>query len=228
MFEKKVVFLKRIILTAIFIFTAMFCVLAQQQMADEWSITDYFKNLPEKYITATGDFPKPTARNITVDEKNGYAAAFTDFPIEAGSLDAATPVFQMALFKSQTKPPLIVISNRISDSVCDEYETFFLRRVGNRWLDVKREVLPPINLKMFWDAPQSVERLLKITKESFVSYHFDLPRRGTQVKASLEICDYLEEDAPETANDEMITLRDSAKTLYLEWDKQNGKFKFAK
>ena len=112
--------------------------------------------------------------------------------------------------------------------MCDGYETFFLRRVGNKWTDVKREVLPPISLKMFWDAPQSVERLLKITKESFVSYHFDLPRRGTQVKASLEICDYLEDDAPETADEEMVKLRDSAKTIFLEWDKQNGKFKFAK
>ncbi len=215
-----------IFLALIFIFVTAFS--AQAQKTNDWNIADYVKNLPEKYITANGDFPKPTAANITVDEKNGYAAAFTDFPIEASSLDAATPVFQMALFKSQTKPPLIVISNRISDSVCDEYETFFLRRVGNNWTDVKREVLPAMNLKMFWDAPQSVERLLKITKESFISYHFELPRRGTQVKASLEICDYLEDDAPETADEEMMKLRDSAKTLYLEWDKQNGKFIRAK
>lgn len=217
-----------IILASIFIFAAAHSAPAQKSEAMDWSIADYVKNLPEKYITASGDFPKPSAENITVDEKNGYAAAFTDYPIEADSVDAAFPVFQAALFKSKSKLPLLVVSNYQSDHVCEKYETFFLRRIGNKWTEVEREILPAMNLKMFWDKPQSAERLLNITKESFISYHFELPRRGTQVKVSLEICDYLDDNAPEAANEEMIKLINSAKTIYLEWDKQNGKFKFAK
>lgn len=219
---------RKIILSLFLVFITAISAQAQKTAATDWSIGDYVKNLPKKYITATGDFPKPTAENITVDENNGYAAAFTDFPIEAGSLDAATPVFQTALFKSRAKPPLLVVSNLISDSVCEKYETFFLRRVGNKWTDAKGEVLPPLDLKRFWDAPQSAQRLLKITKESFISYHFELPRRGTQTKVSLEICDYLDDDAPEAADEQMSKLRDSAKTIQLDWDKQNGKFIHAK
>jgi len=48
------------------------------------------------------------------------------------------------------------------------------------------------------------------------------------MKVSLEICDYLEDDAPEAAGDELQKLIESAKPIYLEWDKQNGKFKLAK
>ncbi len=219
---------KKIILTAIFIIVAAFSASAQKRMADDWSIADYIKNLPEKYITATGDFPKPTAKNITVDEKNGYAAAFTDYPVTPEQFEAAFPVFQAALFKSQTKPPLLVVFNLKSDSVCEEYETFFLRRVGNRWTEVRREVMPAMNLKMFWDAPQSAERLLKIIKENSISYHFEPPRNGTRMKVSLEICDYLEDDAAETVGDELQKLIESARPIYLDWDKQNGKFIRAK
>jgi len=219
----------RIIFLSVLIFVTAFSAPAQQRAANQWSIADYVTNLPEKYITAEGDFPKPTAKNITVDEKNGYAAAFTDFPVEPESIDWATPVFQMALFKSQTKPPLLIVSNYKSDHVCEEYETFFLRRVGNKWTDVKREVLPPLNLKMFWDAAQSAERLLKIVgRQSATSYHFDLPRRGTQMNVGLEICDYLEDDAPEADGEELGKLINSAKTIRLEWDKGNGKFNFTK
>ena len=134
----------------------------------------------------------------------------------------------MALFKSQTKSPLVVVSNQISDSVCIMRETFFLRRVGKNWTEVKPEVLPPLALKMFWDAPQSVERLLKIIKETSISYHFKLPREGTRMKASLEICDYLEDDTPEESAKELEKLIEAEKTIFLDWDKQNGKFKFAK
>ncbi len=226
--KSEIMYSKKIIFTAIFIFVAAFSASAQKQTAGEWTIADYVKNLPEKYITATGDFPKPTAENITVDEKNGYAAAFTDYPVTPEQFEAAFPVFQAAIFKSQTKPPLLVVSNLKSDAVCEEYETFFLRRVGNKWTEVKREVLPPLDLKMFWDKPQSATRLLKIIEENSISYHFEPPRNGTRMKVSLEICDYLEDDAPKSAGDELQKLRQSAKSIYLDWDNQNGKFKLAK
>ncbi len=218
----------KVILLLVFIFIAAFSTPAQKRDAEDWSIADYVKNLPKKYITATGDFPKPSAENITVDADNGYAAAFTDFPVKPESLDIATPIFQMAVFKSQTNPPLLVVTNLKSDPVCDEYETFFLRRVGSVWTEVKREVLPPLDLKMFWDKSHSADRLLKIIEKKSISYHFELPRRGTRMNVSLEICNYLDDNTPDEKADELEKLIKSAKTIDLDWDKQAGKFTFAK
>ena len=215
----------RIILSAVLVFVTAFSAQAQKRDAEDWSIADYVENLPEKYKTFGGDFSSPSAETTVIDEPNGYAA-YMDSP-PGGNFDRF-PIFEMALFKSQTRPPLLVVSNLKNDHVCSDYETFFLRRVGSKWTEVKREVLPPMNLNMFWDAPQSAGRLLKIIKESSTSYHFEPPRQGTRMKVSLEICDFLEDDTPDEKAGELDKLIETAKPIYLEWDKQNGKFKFAK
>ena len=101
-------------------------------------------------------------------------------------------------------------------------------QIQSKWAVVKRDVLPPLNLKIFWDKPQSAERVLKIIKESSISYHFEPPRRGTRMKVCLEICDFLEDEVPNEKPVELEKLIESAKPIYLEWDKQNGKFKLAK
>ena len=216
----------QIILLAVLVFIMAFSAQAQKSASD-WSIADYFKNLPEKYKTFHGDFHLVSEETTIIDEQNGYAAYLSN-PLEPEANNPPFPIFETALFKSQTKPPLLVVANMKSDSVCNDYETFFLRRVGNRWTEVKREVLPPLDLKQFWDAPQSANRLLKIIKESSIDYHFEPPRQGTRMKVSLEICDYLEDDAPQAKVDELSKLIQSAKPIYLTWDKQNGKFNFAK
>ncbi|MCY7344890.1 MAG: hypothetical protein LH614_01620 [Pyrinomonadaceae bacterium] len=217
----------RIILSSFLVFITAFSAQAQKSASD-WNIADYFKNLPKKYITATGDFPKPTAENITVDEKNGYAAAFTDFPVTPEQFDGAVAVFQAALFKSQTKPPLLVVSNLKSDAVCDDYETFFLRRVGENWTQVRGEVLPALPLKMFWDKPQSAARFKKIVEQdNSTTYHFEPSRAGTRMKVSLEICDYFLEVTPIGQVDELTKIIESGKPIYLDWDKKNGRFKLA-
>ena len=133
----------------------------------------------------------------------------------------------MALFKSQTKTPLLVVANAKSDSVCTEYETFFLRSVGSDLREVKSQILPPLDLKMFWDAPQSIERLLKIISVEAISFHFKPPRQGTQLPVRLEICDFLDDDAPERV-DELNKLIKSAKTIRLDWNSKKGKFDLAK
>lgn len=219
-------FLPRIILAAVLVFAATFSAQAQKPAAD-WKIADYVENLPEKYKTFGGDFSSPSAETTIVDEANGYAA-YLNFAPQPESNNPPFPIFEMALFKSQTKLPLLVVSNMKSDSVCTDYETFFLRLVGGKWTRVEREVLPPLDLKMFWDAAQSAARLLKIVKASATSYHFEPPRQGTRMKVSLEICDFLEDDAPQKKSDELTKLIETARPIYLEWDKQNGKFKFAK
>ena len=209
----------------VLIFVTAFAAQAQKPAAKDWSIADYFKNLPQKYKTFDGDFSSPSAETTVIDEPNGYAAFMDSPPIDNRQV---FPIFETALFKSQTRLPLLVVSNMKSDPVCTDYETFFLRRVGGKWTRVEREVLPPMNLKMFRDAPQSAGRLLKIIKESAASYHFEPPRHGTRMKVSLEICDYLEDDTPQAKTGELEKLVEPAKPHYLTWDKQNGKFNFAK
>jgi hypothetical protein len=218
----------KIILLLVVIFITAFSAQAQKRDAKDWSMADYFENLPKQYITASGDFRKPSKETVVVDEKNGYAAAYLNSPPRMESGNPLYPIFEMALFKSQTKPALLVVANTISDEVCGEYETFFLRRVGNDWTEVKSQVLPPMNLKMFWDAPQSADRLLKIVKESATSYHFEPPRQGTKMKVTLEICDYLEDNTPEAAVNELRKLVESAKPIRLDWNSKDGKFSFAK
>jgi hypothetical protein len=212
------------------IFTVATMAQAQKPDAKEWGIADYLKNLPEKYITTSGDFSPRSAETAVVDEKNGYAAYLNSPPQrETDSSNAPYPIFEMALFKSQGKPPLLVVSNTKSDPVCTDYETFFLRRVGNKWLEVRREVLPPLDLKMFWDKPQSAARFLKIVeRDNSTSFHFEPPRTGTRMKVSLEICDHFLEVAPMKSVDELKKLVESARPIYLTWDKQTGKFNFAK
>lgn len=223
-------FSKKIALSLFFVFVVAISAQAQNRGAYDSGIADYFNNLPKKYITATGDFPPPSNENSIIAPGNGYAA-YMSAPFNKNADTEPFPIVEMAIFKSESKTPLLVVSNLKSDSVCSEHETFFLRRAGSdwtNWAEVGREVLPAIDLKMFWDAPQSAEKLLKIIKKSSISYHFEPPRKGTRMKVSLEICDYLEDDAAESAGEELRKLIESAKPIYLDWDKQNGKFIQAK
>jgi hypothetical protein len=48
------------------------------------------------------------------------------------------------------------------------------------------------------------------------------------MKVSLEICDQFLEVTPIGQVDELTKIIESVKPLYLEWDKQDGKFKAAK
>jgi hypothetical protein len=186
----------------------------------EWGISDYLKNLPERYKTFKGDFPPPSKETTVIDEKNGYAGYLK----ASGGSEMSV---EMALFKSKNAPPLVVVTNEQSDMQCSFYETFFLRRVGNRWAEVKDKVLPPIDLRMFWNEPQSAGRLAKIvTVTPGSAYHFAPPRQGTQMKVSLEICDYFDEDPPESTLKEFIKLKETAKPIRLEWDSKSGRFNF--
>lgn len=190
--------------------------------AQDWSISDYLKNLPERFKTFQGDFVSPSKETIIIDEKNGYAG-YLKVPGGTESF------FEMALFKSRNAPPVIVVSNERSDMQCSFYETFFLRRVGKEWVEVKDEVLPPLDPKMFWDDPRAAGRLAKIVTVTPASdYHFEPPRRGTQMKVMLELCDQFDEDPPEATLKEFNKLKETAKPIRLEWDSKIGRFKFMK
>jgi len=222
-------FLSKIILAAVLVFITAFSVPAQKPEAKDWNIADYLKNLPKKYKTFRGDYDPPTKETTIIDEPNGYAAYLNKPPRPEPVNDPPYPIFEMALFKSQTKSPLVVAANLKSDAVCDDYETFFLRRVGDSWTEVSREVLPPMNLKMFWDKPQTAAKFLKIVeRDNSTSYHFEPPRTGTRMKVSLEICKHFLKVVPNKQFNELSKIIESARPIYLDWDKQTGKFKFAK
>jgi hypothetical protein len=196
--------------------------LATPAYAQDWGISDYLKNLPEKFKTFEGDYSPPSEETTVIDEKNGYAG-YLKAP---GGTDMS---FELALFRSKNAPPLLVVSNERSDMQCSFYDTFFLRRVGNRWVEVKDEVLPPLDLKIFWDDPRAAARLAKIVSVSPASaYHFEPPRRGTQMKVRLGICDYFDEDPPEATLKEFDRLKGTARPIRLNWDSQSGKFKLVK
>ena len=200
----------------------LLCLAAVPASAQEWGISDYLKNLPEKFKTFHGDFSPPSRETTVIDERNGYAG-YLKAP---GGTEMS---FEMALFRSKNGPPLVVVSNEQSDMQCSAYETFFLRRVGNRWIEVKDEVLPRLDPGMFWDDPRAAGRLAKIVSVLPASaYHFEPPRRGTQMKVRLDICDYLDGDPPEATLKELDELKGAARPIRLEWDAQGGKFRFAK
>jgi hypothetical protein len=190
--------------------------------AQDWGISDYLKNLPERFKTFEGDFSPPSKETTVIDEKNGYAG-YLKVP---GGTDMS---FEMALFRSKNAPPLVVVSNERSDMQCSSYETFFLRRVGNKWVEVKDEVIPRLDPGMFWDDPQAAARLAKIVSAPLSSaYHFGPPRRGTQMQVRLDICDYFDEGTPEATLKEFDRLKETARPIRLDWDSQGGKFKFVK
>ena len=114
-------FLSKTILAAILVFITAVSVQAQKPEAKDWNIADYVENLPKKYKTFRGDFSSPSKETTVIDEANGYAA-YMDSPPSGNS--ERSPIFEMALFKSQTKPPLFVVSNMKNDHVCTTYETF--------------------------------------------------------------------------------------------------------
>ncbi|HZG51014.1 MAG TPA: hypothetical protein VEZ40_02660 [Pyrinomonadaceae bacterium] len=190
--------------------------------AQDWSVSDYLKNLPEKFKTFAGDYNQPSVQTTIIDEKNGYAA-YLKVP---GRTDA---FFEMAIFKTRNAPPVVVVSNERSDMQCSFYETFFLRRVGREWFEVKDKILPPLDPGMFWDDPQAAGRLAKIITGTLpFTYHFEPPRRGTQLKVALEICDYFDEDPPEATLKDLDKLKETAKPIRLDWDAKSGRFKLTK
>lgn len=191
----------------------------------EWKISDYLKQLPERFKTFSGDFAPPSEETTVIDDRNGYAA-YMDSPRRSYA------VFEIALFKSPTAPPLLVVSNTQADAQCTDYETFFLRQAGGEWVDVSAKVLPPLELKMFWQDKRSAARLEAIRKgqgdASVATFHFEPPRRGTTMKVSLAICDYLDDDTPQETVYEMSRLIETAGPVYLLWDAKKGAFVHAR
>ncbi len=201
----------------------IFAALAPAQKQTQWRISDYFENLPKKYKTWEGDF---SPGKVVKDDKNGYAAILDQ------NVDGDFAVIEMALFKRSNGDSVLVVSNVKADPVCTFYDTFFLERVGEKWIDVRAKVLPELSFSSFFDEADALARIKEISKVlgetgklSMNEIRFFPPRKGTKMKASLELCEFVDEDREEKVRtEEIIDFNHKARKLELIWKKRKGRF----
>lgn len=197
----------------------------------EWTIGDYLKNLPERYKTYSGDYPKPPPKEaIVLDEENGYASIMRTPSDGVQTFDGEHAIFEMAIFRRAKGDPLLVVSNEISDSVCVRYETFFLQRRGNSWLDARSQVTPQLSAEMFFKGAKLAAKFQatnkKIDNSQNLELRFEPARRGTRMPVALNICDYVPDKFEgKITFDKFI---ENARSVFLDCDKQEGVFKLTK
>ncbi|MEZ5428588.1 MAG: hypothetical protein R2747_20245 [Pyrinomonadaceae bacterium] len=207
------------------IFSLLFLFPVNAQKPADWKISDYLKNLPTEFKTFSGDFAsEPNEKTTVIDDRNGYAVYLSS---EAKD---AFPILEMALFKDARGQHLLVVSNLQSDPVCNFYQTFFLRRDGEKWLEVRDQVLPDLKLTMFFREAKTALEFEKDYKRAGNSdpldLHFYPPRKGTVLKVALEFCDYVPDDLSGEIDLQKFT--DQRKTVALGWDKGKGVFKISR
>lgn len=192
-----------------------------------WQISDYLENLPDKYKTFEGDFVSlpPGPDSTIIDNLNGYAA-FMDSPGEDGY-----SIFEIAMFKPKTGPPVLVVSNLQSDPVCSFYETFFLEVRGDQWIDVKSRVLPELGDSMFFESPELAEKHQQFQDKykgqgvPDFGIHFSPPRHGTKLKVSTEVCDYVDDGVSDDAEiNEYLELLGKTRPIFLQWNADRAVF----
>jgi len=195
-----------------------------------WTVDDYLRALPEKFKTYSGDFEREPSRDRTIkDLKNGYIAYLDKVPAAGGS-SPAFPVFEIAVFKQASGEPLVVVSNYRYDMVCTTHDTFFLRKQGSEWVDVRAKVLPKLSAGMFFTQADLGRKFESANKEAgnvesaagWFYLHFSPPRHGTRMKVALDICDHVPEEKPELSFDEFEAKQ---KPVWLEWEQKKGTFK---
>ncbi len=214
-------------------FCLIFIVLSSTAFSQQtrWQISDYLKNLPKKYKTFGGDnVALEEQRKTIIDNKNGYAA------YQNPKLDDDTEpltFFEIAKFNSQRRYPTIVATNYIYDQVCDEYQTFFLQKRGNMWVDVKSLVLPKIKISMFFQDSKTYSQFVKLEKKlssKIGGYYmqFKPPRIGTKMEVKLVFCDYADDDVSKADYDDYQAITKKVSAIYLKWNKSSNKFEVAK
>lgn len=187
------------------------------------TIEDYFRLLPERYVTHVGDYGRVEK---IVDVKNGYLA-FADT-----SAGAARPVFEFALYRAADGTPFFIAANTQYDHACHSFETFFLTHDGKGWGDAAAAgVMPRLTPDTFFKERGPAALVGK--HEGWRSYLRHRPaRRGPTLEVSLELCDVAIENDPNLGEGERRTLaallarRPRAATL--RWNRLEGKFEFAR
>lgn len=202
----------------LFTLLLLFAVIAAPQPR---TIEDYFKLLPEEYVTHTGDYgPLETI----VDADNGYYAI-------AEKTRTTESVFEFALFRQADGGAVFVAANTLYDHACFSHQTFFLRHDGAKWSDISSTTMPRLTPEHFTDDPRTAAALKR--HRTWTSYlRYRLPRRGTTLEVTLRLCDTaLEYDDALSDNDRALLLkllRARPTTLRLNWNRTRGRFLFAR
>ena len=212
---------KRYTYIEIIIITTVFMLFHKETEAQEsqknWNIKDYYDLLKQEHDTIRNYkyglcvwYDETDCEKI-IDINNGYIATdFTTFNI---------PYFQMTMFKDYKSENLIVIhaANCGDYFACAELEELnsFLIYDSGIWVDVSEKVLPQITLEHFFTDKKDVYTLKKLNYHIF---RFYLPRLGTTMKVTIEICDYIAYDDMEEnaiSYEEYERLLKERKTRYL-------------
>jgi len=196
-------------------------VLAKEE--EDWNVLDYFKHLPKKYLNFAGDAISSqslSSLSQITDIQNGYIAFYEHH-------QAKRPWFVLTLFRSSTHGPLVAVTNRHYDFVCFWHDSFFLKREGDQWRDISTDVLPQLSPKLFYQNPKLPQYLIDYPSKTTFSYQFTLPRWGTIVNLSLDVCDYIDM-MPQLLDEEINRLLHPDFNFKLKWDRNQGKFFFLK
>ena len=201
-----------------------------QKPVSKWKISDYLNNLPSKY-KKLGNYAGATKETTIIDNKNGYASYQVDPD------DEYSKNLEMALFKANKGLPTIVITNVEDDHVCGNNYAYFLQKNGENWVNVKEKVLPKLDFSMiFIDGKNddSYKYYKKMQKKyggmiSNLEYKFHPPRKGTKMKVSLNMCDWVDDTVANNKDlKEYSMILDSVKPIYLQWNKAQVKFEIVK
>lgn len=183
------------------------------------NVGDFFKLLPERYVTHEGDYGR---LETTSDVPNGYLAIRDT---TAGG--AAPPVFEFAIYESADGDRFFVAANTKYDHACHSFETFFLRHDGRDWGEAGPGVMPALTPAHFF--PARATAALVGRHEGWQSYLRHRPaRRGTTLEVSLELCDVAVE------NDTRLNGRERARlasllarrppSVTLRWNRREARF----
>lgn len=162
--------------------------------AEKITILDHYRQLPEKAFR-TGRTPLTlkngvyTAESITegelhpvVDIPNGYLR-IEDPGTGGGSLG-----YECALFLDADKQPHVALIHFSFDGVTMENTFSLFARKGTAYTDRTAEGLPKMGLSLFLKDPNDIKRITSVVEKKFLyMIRIDLPRYGTDVKATLTV-----------------------------------------
>jgi hypothetical protein len=150
-----------------------------------------------------------------LDEANYYIKTYRDSAM--GGYER-----QIALFFSPTNEPLMIIAERNAYHAEIATHILCLYKDGNDWEDCASSVLPALTIKDFLLPGQTVGSDFL----NFLDVYYELPRRGTAIKATILANSYAfganYEDGEKKIEAELKKFR--SEPIVLNWDKKHLRF----
>jgi len=159
-----------------------------------------------------------------VDYRKGYI--FITDPAK-DSLDKAA-TFQFVIYPRKKDNPLVAISKKKYQNDRWITEVGFWEKRGGKWFNIARKVAPELSYLDYLDGGREVHKL-NVDLVEQLPVHFELPKKGTTIKAYLlseQLTFYCMQIKPD---DENCSIRSSIKynTVELRWNKAKSTFVLA-